>query len=462
MDQREFFASRVQLYRKDPILYFKEVTHFTPDDWQAEAARAVTRERRISIRSGQGVGKTAWEANILLWFLSCFPYPRVVATAPTRQQLNDVLWAEVAKWQEASPLLKEILKWTKTYIYMVGMEKRWFAVARTATKPENMQGFHEKNMLFLVDEASGVSDAIMEAILGTLTGANNLLVMCGNPTQRTGIFHDSHTADRANYYTMRVSSRDSKRTDKANIAALERKYGKDSNVVRVRVDGEFPKQDDDVFISIDLCEQATMTDIYLGDVLKVPPPFVNIGCDVARYGSDETVIFSSAGGYVYAPIVRNGQDTMRTVGDLLQEARRLHNEFPAAKVIVKVDDTGLGGGVTDRMREIINVEARAEYSWLRLVPVNFASSVRHIKAAQYYDDIATYMWAVTRDLLQEKAVRIPNDADLIAQLSIRKYILTSRGLQKLESKDAMKARGVGSPDRADALALCLLPVKFRK
>lgn len=71
---------------------------------------------------------------------------------------------------------------------MVGNEKRWFAVARTATKPENMQGFHEDNMLFIVDEASGVADPIMEAILGTLSGANNKLLMCGNPTRTSGTF----------------------------------------------------------------------------------------------------------------------------------------------------------------------------------------------------------------------------------------------------------------------------------
>jgi len=100
---------------------------------------------KVAIKSGQGVGKTSVEAVALLWFLTCFPYPRVVATAPTKQQLHDVLWSETSKWQERSPLLKTILKWKKTYIYMKGYEKRWFATARTATRPENMQGFHEDN-----------------------------------------------------------------------------------------------------------------------------------------------------------------------------------------------------------------------------------------------------------------------------------------------------------------------------
>lgn len=126
-----------------------------------------------------------------------------------------------------SELLSMLLKWTKTYVYMVGNEKRWFGVARTATKPENMQGFHEDNMLFIVDEASGVADPIMEAILGTLSGSNNKLLLCGNPTRTSGTFYDSHTRDRALYKCHTVSSADSSRTNdikKIDIIRNERKY----------------------------------------------------------------------------------------------------------------------------------------------------------------------------------------------------------------------------------------------
>ena len=143
-----------------------------------------------------------------------------------------------------------------TYLYMVGNEKRWFAVARTATKPENMQGFHEDNMLFIVDEASGVDDPIMEAILGTLSGENNKLLMCGNPTRTSGTFYDAFNADRTLYKCHTVSSDDSPRTNKENIESLIRKYGKESNVVLVRVYGEFPKQDDEIFINISWLEKS--------------------------------------------------------------------------------------------------------------------------------------------------------------------------------------------------------------
>ena len=165
-----------------------------------------------------------------------------------------MLWSEVSKWMSKSPLLSKILKWTKTYIYLKNYEKRWFAVARTATKPENMQGFHEDNVLFIVDEASGVADPIMEAILGTLSNANNKLLMCGNPTRTSGTFFDAFNSDRVLYKCHTVSSMDSLRTNKENIEVLIRKYGRDSNVVLVRVFGEFPKQEDDIFIPMSLVE----------------------------------------------------------------------------------------------------------------------------------------------------------------------------------------------------------------
>ncbi|GIN89861.1 hypothetical protein J22TS1_09120 [Siminovitchia terrae] len=148
---------------------------------------------------------------------------------------------------------------------MIGNEERWFATARTATKPENMQGFHEDYMLFIVDEASGVADDIMEAILGTLSGAENKLLMCGNPTRTSWVFYDSHHRDRADYKTHKVSSWDSSRASKENIERLIRKYGEDSDVVRVRVYGEFPKSEPDTFIHLEKVEAAAMREVYMDE-----------------------------------------------------------------------------------------------------------------------------------------------------------------------------------------------------
>ena len=449
LDRRTFFKKRVPKYRKDIALFASEVCHFDPDEWQRAAFRSIESTRYTAVKSGQGVGKTGTEAVVVLWFLACFPYPRVVCTAPTRQQLHDVLWSEIAKWQSESPLLSEILRWTKTYVYMTGYERRWFAVARTATKPENMQGFHEENMLFIVDEASGVADPIMEAILGTLSGKNNKLLLCGNPTKTSGAFYDAFHASRAIYSCHTVSSEDSPRTNKDNIALLERKYGRNSNVFRVRVLGEFPMQEDDVFIPLSLLDQSTEK---MAEADKTVDR-ITIGADIARFGDDETVLATLVGQRISIPIIRQGQDTMRTVGDIVATYNRLlaENKEYTGSVIVNIDDGGLGGGVTDRLKEL---KAEGQLPRLVVVPVNFGSRPPQTDGdMEHYKDMTTYLWAGLKSMMESRSVVLQNDNELIAQLSVRKYYLASDGKLKLESKDDMKKRGIKSPDRGDAVSL---------
>lgn len=479
----EFFLQNKRRFQQDPVFFAEKVLSFSPDPWQAEAMTDLAHCTKVAIKSGQGVGKTGMEAAIMLWFLSCFPYPRIVATAPTKQQLHDVLWSEASKWISKSPLLEEILKWTKTYIYMKGYEKRWFAVARTATKPENMQGFHEDNMLFIVDEASGVADPIMEAILGTLSGANNKLLLCGNPTRTSGTFYDAFTADRGLYKVHTVSSIDSPRTNKENIQSLIRKYGEDSNVVRVRVKGEFPQQEDDVFIPISWIERSISTEVS-DDTLKgmglyidqkgqrVHDPNklwkVQIGCDVARFGDDKSVISYRINEKVDLFKRVNGQDTTWTASNVARLYNKIKQVYKYDSLVpVCIDDGGVGGGVTDQLRAL-KIQEPEIYADMEIVPVNFGQKIpRHL----YYYDSTTYMMGELKDLIapfdenggnHPCELVLPNDNDLVGELSCRRYAYVSNLKQKVESKQEMKDRGLTSPDTADSILLSCMPVQLRK
>ncbi|MRY42861.1 DEAD/DEAH box helicase family protein, partial [Parabacteroides distasonis] len=267
-------------YWDNPVWFAEDMMNFHADKWQSEVLMALAQSPKVSVRSGQGVGKTGLESIVVTWYLCTRPFPKVIATAPTRQQLYDVLWAEISKWL-ASSKIENLLEWTKTKIYMKGYSERWWATAKTATRPENMQGFHEDYMLFVVDEASGVADPIMEAILGTLTGYENKLLMCGNPTRTSGTFYDSHNRDRDLYKTFKVSSLDSPRTSKDNIEMLRRKYHEGSDPWRVRVLGEFPKGESDSLISLEAAEMATTREVNISNDY-----ILNIGADIARYGDD--------------------------------------------------------------------------------------------------------------------------------------------------------------------------------
>jgi hypothetical protein len=438
----------IDIYWDDPVAFIQDILMAEPDDWQAAVLYDIAHHPLVSVRSGQGVGKTSLEAWVVIWFLCCRPNPKVVCTAPTRQQLHDVLWAEVAKWLEGS-MVKNLLKWTKTKIYMIGHEERWFATARTATKPENMQGFHEDYMLFIVDEASGVADPIMEAIDGTLSGPENKLLMCGNPTRTSGYFYRSHHQNRADFRTHKVSSRDSKRTNRKNIERLEKQYGRDSDVVRVRVDGEFPRAEPDTFIPLELAEAAAMREVYIraDGELEIPDAEpLEIGVDVARFGDDETVIVPRVG--LLVPLIKTytKKDTMETAGWVINLAKELMLKYGRPRCTVKIDDDGVGGGVTDRIREVV----REEGLFIDVIDChNGGKADDH----DHYDNWGTEAWANVRDLLQAGEIQIPNDEDLIAQLSTRKYTVTSKGRVILESKKDMKKRGLRSPDRADALVL---------
>lgn len=453
MNRKQFYKEKIPIYRKEPWTFCREVLKFEPDVWQMEVLKDLVDHTHVSVRSGQGVGKTGLEAAVALWFLTCFPFPKVVATAPTRQQLHDVLWAEISKWQSKSPLLKKLLKWTKTKIYMKKYEERWFATARTATKPENMQGFHEDNMLFIVDEASGVSDDIMEAILGTLSGDNNKLLMCGNPTKISGVFYDSHNRDRSHYRTHKVSSADSNRTSKKNIQMLLEKYGADSDVARVRIYGEFPRAEADTFIPLEIVELAKGSNAQIDKRITTG----DLGVDVARFGDDETVIAKRVGNYVFPLKSYRKQDTTVTTGHVLSQAKKMIKSNPHIReVIIKVDDSGVGGGVTDQLKEIIN-EQRLPF---RVIPV-----INNGKADddEHYENVGTEQWGVLRDVLNDDfskhmlgkptEVHFPDDQKLISQLTTRKYRMTSRGKIALERKEDMKKRGLQSPDRADAVVL---------
>lgn len=152
---------------------------------------------------------------------------------------------------------------------------------------------------------------------------------------------------------------------------------------------------------------------------------------------------------------------MRTVGDIVKTYKDLMEEYPAYDdyVYVKIDDTGVGGGVSDRLKEVKQEEGLEK---MLIVPVNFAKKAPKTKTARYYDDIVTWMWSNVRDLLEAGEIKLPDDSILIGEFSTRKYFFQSNGKQRLENKDDLKKRGLTSPDRADAVALACMPVYKKK
>ncbi len=144
------------LYYKDrPVEFVQDVIHAEPDEIQADILNSVAQNSKTSVRSGHGIGKSALQSWLIIWFMCTRPFPKIPCTAPTKHQLHDILWAEVAKWlsPERNNLRQE-LEWTQEKLYMKKYPENWFAVPRTATQPDALQGFHAEHILYIIDEAS--------------------------------------------------------------------------------------------------------------------------------------------------------------------------------------------------------------------------------------------------------------------------------------------------------------------
>lgn len=449
-------------YADHPVQFVEDIIGAHPDAEQARILQSVADNPMTSIRSGHGVGKSAVEAWTVIWFMATRPFPKIPCTAPTQHQLFDILWAEVSKWLRSNPALDKEFVWTKEKVYLKGYPEEWFAVARTATTPDALQGFHAEHVLYIIDEASGVKDNIFEPVLGALSTQGARLLMCGNPTQLSGFFYDSHHKNRASYQTYHIDARHSSRVSQDFVSTIINMYGEDSDVFRVRVAGEFPKSEDDVLIPLTLVENSIMTEFSE----RKTPDTIHIGCDVARFGDDKTVIGYKTDEKVTFHKKRRGQDTMKTADDIIELGEMLMRRFRyGRKIPVKVDDGGVGGGVVDRLRQIKRNDPE-RFWWLEIYPVKFGTRIKHI----HYHDSTSYMMGIVKKLLmphdedgKEKPVELilPDDDDLVAQLSTRKYGMTENSKIRVESKDAVKKAGRPSPDEADCVLLLCLPVKMK-
>ena len=446
------FAKAIDYYIDRPVEFVKDVIKAEPDEYQAKVLNDLAynekqkRATKISVRSGHGVGKSTIESWAILWFLVTRPFPKILCTAPTAHQLHDILWAEASKWLRNSKMLGDILEWTYEKIYLKGHREEWFAIARTSNKPDALQGTHAEHILIIIDEASGVPDVVFEPVLGTLSTNDAKLLMCGNPTQLAGFFYESHNDKKDLYITHVINGENSSRVDREYIKLIAEMFGTDSDVYRVRVLGEFPKANPDSFISLDMIN----TDfIDIGDIYSI-----DLGVDVARFGDDESVIATVFNKLRLSKLnIFQHNDTMELTGQVVNIIKSLNKDYPNVRVNVKVDCDGLGVGLYDRLREVINEKSLNA----RAVECHFGAKggkVRNSEPISYFNSTGI-MWGLIRTKFKEKSLYITEDSELINQLTNRKYFIESDGDIRLERKEDMKKRGVHSPDRADALALAL-------
>lgn len=414
-----------------------------PELWQGNFLKDVGAavhegKRRFSVRAGHGVGKTTVESWLILWFVLFWRPLKMPITANSQDQLRDVVWAEVAHWwRELPEFLKNLIEINAERISIKADPEGSFAVARTARpeKPEALQGFHSDNLVFMIEEASGIDDVIFEVAGGALSTEDAWVFMFANPTRTSGYFFRSHHQNRENWRCYHVPCSHSYRVSPNYASDQEREYGVDSNVYRVRVQGNFPLSEDDAVIPLGLVEAAVGRNVGISDVASIV-----WGLDVARFGDDTTALAIRRGNALLAPVKEWKKfDNMQVAGVVA----KLYSETPIhlRPAAINIDVIGLGAGVVDRLREL-GLPARG-------INVGEAAASDPQRFMRLRDEL----WFKARDWFDAKDCLIPRDDGLISELVQPKYKIESSGKIKVESKDDMKKRGVKSPNRADAFCL---------
>lgn len=440
MSSQNPFEDMIQRYgvaEDGPGLFVREILGATPEDYQDDLLRAVGRgERKISVRSGHGTGKSTSLSWAMLWFV-LFRFPcKVVVTAPTTAQLYDALFAELKRWVNELPAALKVLLEVKTdRLELIAAPSEAFISARTsrAEQPEALAGVHSDNVLLVVDEASGVPEQVFEAASGSMSGHSATTILAGNPTRSSGTFFETHTRLSDHWLTLHWSCVDSPRVSKEFVEEMATRYGIDSNAYRIRVLGEFPLGDDDTIIPLHLAEAAVDRDVAISPSAR--PVWA---LDVARFGSDRTVLLRRTANVVTDIEAWQGLDLMATVGRVkAQFDALLPSQRPTE---IMVDSIGLGSGVVDRMRELG-------------MPVRGINVSEAPAFGGTYTNLRTELIFRVRGWLEQRSSRLPKNGALVAELTSIRYSFNSNGKVKAESKDDLRRRGLRSPDLADALFL---------
>ncbi|MBQ3447776.1 MAG: hypothetical protein IJG37_09060 [Synergistaceae bacterium] len=442
---------------QDPSYFTQKILNKTLWPVQAEILRSVRDNMRTAVRSCHGIGKTFTAAMCILWFLYTRPKAIVLSTAPTWRQVEKLIWKEIrsAYRESAIPLGGNLLPKTPE-LHLIHDE--WYAAGLSTNEPDRFQGFHEEHILVVVDEAAGVNLEIYEAIEGILTSSGARLLLIGNPTAIGTPFYDAFTKA-VGYKTFHVSAYDTPNFTSAGITPEDiandtwqekareipyprlitpqwvsdryKAWGESSAPYQVRVMGNFPQQGEDTLIPLLWIELAMER---WEDTPDGQP--VQIGVDVAAFGSDKTVIAVRKGQKVTTLNVYSQKDTRETAGLV-----RLHAQENETQKIA-VDEIGIGRGVVDSLEE------EGFYD----VGVNVAERATD---PERYHNLRAELWYSFRELLDpdKEPIALPPDDELLSELASVKYKLDARGAIQIESKEDMKKRLGHSPDRADAVVL---------
>lgn len=409
-------------------------------DKSVQLCEAVRDYPRVACKAAHSVSKSFTAARIAIWFLHAFPPAIVLSTAPTFNQVANILWREIgAAYATARrPLLGQKLD------TRIEIAEQWYGLGFKAadTNPDRFAGFHAPHILVIKDEASGLHRNVHEALDSTLASGFARELMIGNPIHASGDFYQAFHRKRALYHTMTIAAEDTPNFQGRGVvrpylitpewAEEKRKeHGEEGAYYLSRVKAEFPRQGIDSLIALPWCERAKAREA------SDTGGRVEIGVDVARFGDDESGYYLRCGPDILDAAFWRGQDTTETAGRVAAAARRYGERVG----VIRVDVVGVGAGVADQLRAAGFPVEDVNVGWAASQPND-------------YDNLKAELYWALRAVLKDGAINGLTDEETISQLVSVKYRYDARGRLTIESKEQAKKRGVASPDRAEALLLC--------
>lgn len=391
----------------------------------------------VAVSSGHGIGKSAEIGMLINWAKSTCEDCKVVVTAGTGTQLATKTVPEVSKWfRQALNCDWWDINATSIRFKSPKHQALWRTdfITWSEHNTEAFAGLHNKGkrIVLVFDEASAIADRVWEVAEGALTDEQTEIIWLafGNPTQNTGRFRECFGRFRHRWKTFQIDSRTVEGTNKAQIAKWIEDYGEDSDFVRVRVRGEFPRAGSSQFIASDVVAAARKyRATQFHEFAKI------LGIDVARFGDDQTVWFLRQGRKSTILAKARGLDTAQVTARSIEYIER--HEVDATVV----DSDGIGAPVYDQLK-FQGYEKRL-FEFHGGKPAN---------NAQAYFNQRSEVWGLMRDWLTAGA-EIPDDPELDADLTAPQYGFSAQQQVQLEKKDDMKKRGLSSPDCGDALAM---------
>lgn len=394
--------------------------------------------KRIAVKSGHGIGKSTTLAWIILWFLFTHPDAQIPCTAPTENQMYDVLWKEISKWLKLMPQeIQEMYEWSNTYIRIRERPETWFARAKTARKeaPEALAGVHGDWVLFVIDEASGVPEEIFNTAEGALTNKDILVIMISNPTRLIGYFYEAFHKDGKNWQQLSFSSIESPVVDNEFVSRISEKHGANSDEYKIRVLGEFPSEEG--------IDEKGFVNLFTSDEIKFTQEkgFVQtrMGIDPSGEGQDETawaVRDEFKGGIV-------GTERTSNPKSIAEKTLTLMEKYGSQAKNVTVDNFGVGANVA---QEIALTPFAYKVNGLNVGEKSKDELYLNVRAEAYY---AIKSWfRKGGSLLDDESGR-----KLKEELLTVKFKRNLQGKIQIMSKDEMRKQGIASPNKADAFML---------